>query len=95
MEKQLIEQLLNGERSAVAKAISYVENEQADARTLVKKIFKKTGNAHRIGITGPPGAGKSSLINETVYPALSKELNNARAYPLSRFAFGFSNSNLP
>ena len=36
MEKQLIEQLLNGERSAVAKAISYVENEQADARTLVK-----------------------------------------------------------
>ena len=60
MEKQLIEQLLNGERSAVAKAISYVENEQADARTLVKKIFKKTG------ITGSGGSGKSTLIDKLI-----------------------------
>ena len=34
-------------------------------------------------VSGVSGSGKSSLINETVYPALSKELNNARAYPLS------------
>ncbi|NMJ87629.1 MAG: methylmalonyl Co-A mutase-associated GTPase MeaB [Thaumarchaeota archaeon] len=66
MEKQLIEQLLNGERSAVAKAISYIENEQADARTLVKKIFKKTGNAHTFGITGSGGSGKSTLIDKLI-----------------------------
>lgn len=66
MEKQLIEQLLNGERSAIAKAISYIENDQVDARTLVKKIFKKTGNVHTFGITGSGGSGKSTLIDKLI-----------------------------
>jgi LAO/AO transport system kinase len=66
VEKQLVEQLLKGERSAVAKAISLIENDQADARALVKKIFKKTGDAHTIGITGPAGAGKSTLIDKLI-----------------------------
>lgn len=66
MEKQLVEQLLKGERSAIAKAISLIEDDQADARALVKKIFKKTGDAHIIGITGSAGAGKSTLIDKLI-----------------------------
>ena len=55
-----------GKRGAIAKAISLVENDQKEARKLLKKIFKDTGNSIIIGITGPAGSGKSSLINKTV-----------------------------
>lgn len=60
-----ISDLKKGKRGAIAKAISIVENNPAEARKLLKKIFKETGNASIIGITGPAGAGKSSLINKT------------------------------
>jgi len=55
-----------GKRGAIAKAISIVENDPKEARKLLKKIFKDSGNSIVIGITGPAGSGKSSLINKTV-----------------------------
>jgi len=55
-----------GKRGAIAKAISIVENNPKDAKKLLKKIFKDSGNSIIIGITGPAGSGKSSLINKTV-----------------------------
>jgi len=58
--------LKKGKRGAIAKAISLIENNPKIARTLIKKIFKSSGKAITIGITGPAGAGKSSLINKTV-----------------------------
>ena len=60
-----ISDLKKGKRGAIAKAISVVENDPVEARKLLKKIYKETGNASIIGITGPAGAGKSSLINKT------------------------------
>ena len=60
-----ISDLKKGKRGAIAKAISIVENNPTEAKKLLKKIFKETGNASIIGITGPAGAGKSSLINKT------------------------------
>jgi len=60
-----ISDLKKGKRGAIAKAISVVENDPIEARKLLKKIYKETGNASIIGITGPAGAGKSSLINKT------------------------------
>jgi len=60
-----ISDLKKGKRGAIAKAITIVENNPIEARKLIKKIFKDTGNASIIGITGPAGAGKSSLINKT------------------------------
>ncbi|MEX0639535.1 MAG: methylmalonyl Co-A mutase-associated GTPase MeaB [Nitrosopumilaceae archaeon] len=58
--------LKKGKRGAIAKAISLIENDPKTARILIKKIFKSSGKAMTIGITGPAGAGKSSLINKTV-----------------------------
>ena len=57
--------LKKGKRGAIAKAITIVENDQTEAKKLLKKIFKSSGNSIIIGITGPAGAGKSSLINKT------------------------------
>ena len=63
---ELLADLKKGKRGAIAKAISLVENDQKEARKLLKKIFKDTGNSMIVGITGPAGSGKSSLINKTV-----------------------------
>jgi len=62
----LLGDLKKGKRGAIAKAISVVENDPKEARKLLKKIFKDSGNSIVIGITGPAGSGKSSLINKTV-----------------------------
>ena len=62
----MLEDLKKGKRGAIAKAISVVENDPKEAKKLLKKIFKDSGNSIVIGITGPAGSGKSSLINKTV-----------------------------
>ncbi len=62
----LLVDLKKGKRGAIAKAITVVENDQKESKKLLKKIFKNTGASIIIGITGPAGAGKSSLINKTV-----------------------------
>ena len=63
---ELISDLKKGKRQAIAKAISIIENNKSESKKLIKKIFKESGNSIIIGITGPAGAGKSSLINKTI-----------------------------
>jgi len=60
----LLERLFSGEPRAVARAITKVENGDAQSAELMKEIFPRTGNALVIGITGSPGAGKSSLVDK-------------------------------
>ncbi len=60
----LTEQVLNGNPTAVARAISRVERGGPDARELIRAIFSHSGHAQVIGVTGPPGTGKSTLVNE-------------------------------
>ncbi len=62
----LLADIKKGKRGAIAKAISIVENDPKEAKKLLKKIFKDSGNSIVIGITGSAGSGKSSLINKTV-----------------------------
>jgi len=62
--KQLIDRVIAGDSTAVARAISTVEDGAADASELMKQIFPRTGRALVIGITGAPGAGKSSLVDK-------------------------------
>lgn len=60
----LLSQFFSGSRRALAKIITAVENESPEAQTLLNAIYAKTGRAYRLGITGPPGAGKSTLADE-------------------------------
>ncbi len=59
----LIDDMTQGKFRALAKIISIIEDESPDKIRLLKKIYKFTGNAHVLGITGSPGAGKSSLTD--------------------------------
>lgn len=60
----LTDRLLAGDPRAIARAISLIENESPDGAALIGRIFAKTGRAYLIGITGPPGAGKSTLVDK-------------------------------
>ncbi|MGB8000746.1 MAG: methylmalonyl Co-A mutase-associated GTPase MeaB [Anaerobacillus sp.] len=62
----LAERLANQDERALAKAISLVENDAEDKLELLKDIHPMTGRAHYIGMTGSPGAGKSSLVNRLI-----------------------------
>ena len=63
----LSEKLFQGETRSIARAISIVENGANTAADLMKAVFPKTGNALVIGITGSPGAGKSSLVDKLAF----------------------------
>jgi LAO/AO transport system kinase len=60
----LIDRVIAGEPNAVARAISKIEDGSVDSAELMKQIFPRTGRALIIGITGSPGAGKSSLVDK-------------------------------
>src|SRR6478672_1866169 len=63
---ELAEHLLKGEKRALARAISLVEDDDPEGWALVREVYPKTGNAAVIGFTGPPGVGKSTLIGRLV-----------------------------
>ena len=57
----------------IAKIISLIENNSNQKKSILSDLYSKTGKAHRIGITGPPGAGKSSLINNLILSLRAQE----------------------
>lgn len=63
----LAEKVLQGDRRAVARAISFVEDDHPERADLLSDLYPFTGNAFLIGITGPPGAGKSTLVDTFIY----------------------------
>jgi LAO/AO transport system kinase len=62
----LADRVLAGDPRSIARAISLIEDEDAAAADLVRAIFGRTGRAYLIGVTGPPGAGKSTLVDRLV-----------------------------
>ena len=60
----LIERLFKKDKRAISRIITLVESEGKDSVNYLKQLHKKTGKAYRIGITGPPGAGKSTITNQ-------------------------------
>jgi len=61
---ELIQNLLAGNRLALARLLSNVENDTPEGRQALDALFPHTGKAHLIGVTGAPGTGKSSLVNQ-------------------------------
>lgn len=60
---EIVRGIRSGDRRLLARGISLTENEEPAADQIARKLFRYTGNAYRIGITGPPGAGKSTLTS--------------------------------
>lgn len=87
---EIIKKLRTGNRRALSRAISIVENSGAKAEELLNQIFQYTGKAYRIGITGPPGAGKSTLTNQItkLYRADNLKVGIIAVDPTSPFTGG-------
>lgn len=62
--EELVAQVRQGRRRAIARLITRVERSDVEARLAVQALYAATGRAHVIGITGSPGSGKSTLVNE-------------------------------
>lgn len=62
----MFEEVLKGERLALARLLTLVENDTPKGRAALNYLFPHTGRAHLVGVTGSPGTGKSSLVNQMV-----------------------------
>jgi LAO/AO transport system kinase len=71
-EQSLAERLIAGDKRALARAITLIENDDPRGWELVREVFPRTGRARIVGLTGPPGVGKSTLIG-----ALTTEMRKA------------------
>ena len=63
LTKDNIEKIIGGDKRTISRAISYIENNQDNKHLVLKSLYRHTGNAYKIGITGPPGAGKSTITD--------------------------------
>lgn len=86
----LISGILNRDNRMVARAISLIENNKAQENLLLTSIYQHTGKAYRIGITGPPGAGKSSITNGLIelFSTMGKSIAVIGVDPSSPFNHG-------
>jgi LAO/AO transport system kinase len=87
---KLIEQLLSGSVPALARAITLVENDDGRATGILEAVHREIGRAYRIGVTGPPGAGKSTLVGELagLYAAEKTTVGIVAVDPSSPFTGG-------
>ncbi|BAI81524.1 LAO/AO transport system ATPase [Deferribacter desulfuricans SSM1] len=86
----LYEKVLEGDRRALARLIRFVDDRVSGYEEEVSRLLDKCGNAHFIGITGSPGAGKSTLTNEIIkhYRKLDKKVAVVAIDPTSPFSHG-------
>ncbi|MEM4704439.1 MAG: methylmalonyl Co-A mutase-associated GTPase MeaB [Candidatus Bathyarchaeia archaeon] len=88
--EKLVQGVLKGDRRSIAKAITIVENSEVEAQKLIAELFPQTGKAHVVGLTGPGGVGKSTLVDKVVreYRRRGKSVGVVAVDPSSPFSGG-------
>ncbi len=88
--EEIIQGVEQGQFRVLSRAISLVENGHACADTILDQIYKNTGTSYRIGITGPPGAGKSTIVSRLVkwFRAKDQKVGIIAVDPTSPFSGG-------
>lgn len=88
--RRLIQKSMHGERRAISQLMSIAENEPKKRLTILSKLYWRTGKAHIIGVTGPPGCGKSTLISQLAkrYRDADKTVGIVAVDPSSRITGG-------
>ena len=86
----LSDRVLAGDPRAIARAITLIEDESPAGAEIVRRVFAKTGRAYLIGVTGPPGAGKSTLVDKltTAIRATGRTVGVVAVDPTSPFTGG-------
>lgn len=90
INSNLIENIYREDRRSIARVISIIESDNFSASEYLKEIHKQVGNAYRIGITGPPGAGKSTITNQLTkyFRKKNKKVGIIAVDPTSPFTGG-------
>jgi LAO/AO transport system kinase len=70
--RELATRVVDGDRRAIARAISRVESEGASAASMVRAVYSRTGRGYLVGVTGAPGVGKSTLVDRLVQTLRSR-----------------------
>jgi LAO/AO transport system kinase len=84
----LTDRVLAGDARAIARAISLIEDEDRSSADLVRDLFPHTGRAYLVGVTGPPGAGKSTLVDRLVTALRTRRSGSANAAAVSPVSVG-------
>src|SRR2546430_14324352 len=86
----LVDSLLKGDKRSAGKLISLIEDDEPEAVEALARIFPHTGRAHVVGLTGPPGVEKSSLINRLVrkYRSRDRKVGVVAVDPTSPYTGG-------
>ena len=86
----LVERVLAGSTRGVARAISLIEDDAPGAAELVRRIYARTGRAYLVGVTGPPGAGKSTLVDRLIaeWRSANRKVGVLAVDPTSPFTGG-------